>query len=105
MTGISPPLVHLYLYAFVLYVFLDSPRQCANVLDMITKSLETLRIMARFERALNRYVDLEMGHCGHQELFDKAQRSRERLMAMMEREIENLVLDVEQSQQVGGGVR
>jgi hypothetical protein len=55
-------------------------------------TLETLRIMARFEKALNRYVDLQVGTCGHDELEDKAHASRMRMMDMLQGELDSWVV-------------
>lgn len=57
---------------------------------MSKTTLTTARIMASFERRLNSYVDLEMTHCGHQEGVDEAQRSRDRMMKHVEKELDAL---------------
>lgn len=40
---------------------------------------------------MNAYAYLETSHCGHDELVEKADASRRRLMKFIEREIEKLV--------------
>lgn len=54
-------------------------------------SKTTLNLMARIERRLNKLVDKEVTHCGHDELVMNALRYRNKFMEFLSGEIETLV--------------
>lgn len=57
---------------------------------MIDPTLETLRIMAGFERRLNTYIGHEVTHCGYDERVQVAIKSRERMFDWLQKEIDVL---------------
>ena len=54
-------------------------------------SKTTLNMMCRIENRLNSLLYLEATHCGHEVEVSKANKSYKRLMAFIEKEIEQLV--------------
>ena len=90
-----PPLL-LLLYAFVFHFFWTLSRtrfltRLGQRSIFYGMKSTTLGLMVRVEDRLNKFEKLACSHCGHEELLAESERSRDRLLRFIEREIEKLV--------------